>query len=441
MTSNVAQRLLREPQEPRRVVYLELFFDLAFLLALTRLSRNLTTHLDASGAFHTLLLLAAVYWVWLATTWAADWYDPNHRILQAVIAGSMFGGLLMAAAVPGAIGRYALVFAGAYVAVQVGRGTVLLTVLRGHPLQRRSLRILLWFLLTGVLWVTGAAVRRAQVPLWTVAVVVDFAVGRFGWPTPWLGRTTREDVQASGGRLAERFQQIFIISVGELILVAGMSYSAAGLGRAASVAFTLVFVNAALLALIYYTPAGQQLGPAIDRSEYPASVGQEAGYLHLVLIAAVIASAVADERIITDAGGRAGRDRHGSRRHHGYRPVPLRPDPAVGADLRPPVPGPARRARGDHRADAGGVPAPVARGRRGRRPRAARHGGERLPAGAPRGKVNASCCRLRRRRRRGAGHSADMPGAMPDKPDSADIPTLEGIRAVRLTAEPSGRYL
>jgi low temperature requirement protein LtrA len=306
MTSDVAQRLLREPQEPRRVVYLELFFDLAFLLALTRLTRNLMTHLDASGAFDTLLLLAALYWVWVTTTWAADWYDPNHRILQAVIAGSMFGGLLMAAAVPGAIGRYALLFAGAYVAVHVGRGTVLLTVLRGHPLQRRSLRILLWFLLTGVLWVTGAAVRRAQVPLWTVAVVVDFAVGRFGWPTPWLGRTTREDLQASGGRLAERFQQIFIISVGELILVAGMSYGAAGLGRAASVAFTLVFVNAALLALIYYTPAGQQLGPAIDRSEYPASVGQEAGYLHLVLIAAVIASAVADERIITDAGGQAG---------------------------------------------------------------------------------------------------------------------------------------
>jgi low temperature requirement protein LtrA len=302
LASSVADRLIREPQDPRRVVYLELFFDLAFLLALTRLSRNLSAHLNGIGALHALILLGAIYWVWISTIWLADWYDPNHRIVQALIAWSMFGGLLMAAAVPQAFGPHALIFAGAYVGVHLGRGAVALVALRGHRLQQRSLRILLWFLATGVLWITGAAVRPAQIPLWTAAIVVDYAAPRAGWPVPRLGRSSREDVRATGSRLAERFQQVFLISLGELILLTGTTYSDSDLGWKATAAFVLVFVHAGLLAFIYYRPAGRQLGATIDTSEYPASVGQEAGYLHLVFIASVITSAVGDGRLIAGTG-------------------------------------------------------------------------------------------------------------------------------------------
>lgn len=283
-------------------MYLELFFDLAFLLALTRLSRSLAGRLDGIGGLHTLILLAAVYWVWVTTIWLADWYDPNHRIVQALIAWSMLGGLVMAAAVAEAFGARALMFAGAYVGVHLGRGVVTLVALRGHRLQLRSLRTFVWFLATGVLWIAGAVVRPAQTPLWTVAVVVDYVVARAGWPVPRLGHSSRDDVRATGSRLAERFQQVFLISLGELILLTGTVYSDSDLGRTTAVAFVLVFVHAGLLAFIYYRPAGRQLGPAIDTSEYPASVGQEAGYLHLVLIAAVIASAVGDGRLIAGPG-------------------------------------------------------------------------------------------------------------------------------------------
>jgi low temperature requirement protein LtrA len=83
--------------------------------------------------------------------------------------------------------------------------------------------------------------------------------------------------------------------------MAGIRYSDVGLHWATSTAFVLTFIHAALLALIYYAPAGRQLGRAIDMSEYPASVGQEAGYLHLALIAGVIAIVVGDELLIVHA--------------------------------------------------------------------------------------------------------------------------------------------
>jgi low temperature requirement protein LtrA len=306
MRSGNPERLFRTPEDPRRASYLELFFDLAFVLALTQLTGSLAHNLNLAGAFHTLLLLAALWWVWVITAWFTDWFDPDARPVQGIIGLKMFCGLLMAAAVPHAFGAYAVVFAAAYVAAHLGRGLVLLRALRGHPLQRRTARTAFWFIITAVLWIAGAVIPPVQLLLWTVAVIVDYAIAWLGWPTPKLGRTTHDDLRAAGGHLSERLQQIFIISVGDLVLVAGLSYSEAGLGWVQTAAFALSFGNAALIALIYYVPAGRRLGPAIDKSEYPASLGQEAAYLHLLLIAGTIASAVGTELIIANAGQQAG---------------------------------------------------------------------------------------------------------------------------------------
>jgi low temperature requirement protein LtrA len=305
MTAGGPERLLRAPEDPRRASYLELFFDLAFVFALTQLTRSLARNLDLGGGLHTLLLLAALWWVWVIAAWLTDWFDPGTRAVQGLLGLMMFGGLLMAAAVPEAFGAHAALFAGTYVAVHLGRGLVLLSALRGHPLQRRSARAAFWFVITGVLWTAGAVIPPARLPLWAVAVIVDYAIAWFGWPTPKLGRTERNDLRTTGSHLSERLQQIFIISVGDLVLVAGISYSDAGLGWAQTAAFALSFVNAALIALIYYLPAGKRLGPAIDESEYPASLGQEAVFLHLILIAGVVASAVGTELLIVNADRQA----------------------------------------------------------------------------------------------------------------------------------------
>jgi low temperature requirement protein LtrA len=292
--------ILRAPEDPRRVSALELFFDLAFLLALSRLSRLMDANLDWSGAAHTLLLLALIWRVWLATTWSTDWYDPATRVVQALIGSAMFGSLLMAVAVPKAFGAYALVFAVAYVAVHLLRGAVLRFALRAPQIRARSERVAAWYLLSGAFLVAGAVARRFQVPLWAAALALDYLSFRLGWPTPGLGRTTERQLRARGSRLWERYQQVFIISVGELILLAGAQFSQAGLTWPRSIAFALTFLHAALLALIYYAPAGRRLAEAIDEAEHPAYVGQDSALLHLVLIAGVLVSTVGDGRLITE---------------------------------------------------------------------------------------------------------------------------------------------
>ncbi|MET8201962.1 low temperature requirement protein A [Micromonospora taraxaci] len=305
MTNGLANRLLQRRENPRRTSFLELFFDLAFIFALTRLSRALLDDLGVGGGFRVLILLAALWWVWFVTAWSADWFDPRAPLIVVLLLWVMFGGLLMAAAVPTAFDSHALVFAVAYVAIHLGRGALLLPALRGHQLQVRSARVAIWFAISGVLWIVGAFVAPAREILWALALLLEYALARLRWPFPWLGRSTWTELQVNGEHLSERYQQIFIIALGELILIAGVTYSGSGMDRASTLAFALAFVTAVALARLYLVPAGTRLGAAVVAAGPPGSMlALRAGYLHLVMIAGVLATSVAMEMTIDDPGGR-----------------------------------------------------------------------------------------------------------------------------------------
>jgi low temperature requirement protein LtrA len=79
MTTTSGAKLLRRPEEPRRTNFLELFVDLAFVVALAQLSHGLIQRLGWSGAFQTLALLLAMFWIWTMTAWVTDLYDPQRR--------------------------------------------------------------------------------------------------------------------------------------------------------------------------------------------------------------------------------------------------------------------------------------------------------------------------------------------------------------------------
>ena len=110
MTSRAAT-LLRGPEDPERATFLDLFLDLVFVFALFRLSQGLLEHLNGSGAFQTVVLLLALWWVWRMTASVTDRFDPGRPAIQALVLASMFGSFVLAAAVPGAFGARGLLFA------------------------------------------------------------------------------------------------------------------------------------------------------------------------------------------------------------------------------------------------------------------------------------------------------------------------------------------
>ncbi|MFE9193017.1 low temperature requirement protein A [Micromonospora sp. NPDC007208] len=299
MAGNRVAGLLRKREHPRQASALELFFDLSFILGLTLLSRRLFHDLTWGNAFETLILFAGVYWIWIATAWATDWYNPNQLIIKGLILSIMFIGLVMVAAIPNAFGAHGFIFAGAYVLVHLLRGAVLLTLLRGHPLQQRSLLIMIWFAISGVPWLVGAfRPEDERVVLWLVALAIDYGIAWLGWPTPGLGRVPDESLRNVGEHLSERYQQVFIIALGEAILVSGLAYASAEITALRTLAFGLAFLNVVLLWRGYLIPGDLRIGSILDQNRPRMAVS--VALCHAMVIGGTLLTAVGNEVLVTD---------------------------------------------------------------------------------------------------------------------------------------------
>src|SRR3954469_3056331 len=117
---------LRRPAgTEQRATWLELFYDLVFVFAITLVSHHLLADLTWRGAGQSALLLLVVWWSWNYTTWVTNELDPEPPVVRPLPRALMPASLVMAAAIPEAFGTEAGLFVGAYLAIQVGRHTFL----------------------------------------------------------------------------------------------------------------------------------------------------------------------------------------------------------------------------------------------------------------------------------------------------------------------------
>ncbi|MEU0156719.1 low temperature requirement protein A [Micromonospora fulviviridis] len=293
---------------PNRATFLELFFDLVFVFALTRISARAFEDLALeggktgwtalTGGGKTLLLLLALGAVWQGTAWTTSRYDPYHIWLQAIVIIALVGSMVMGVAIPRAFSSTGLAFAVAYVVVQVSRPTILLLTLRRLQHRRLKLRMLITFSVTGVLWLAGALLPTTpRVMLWALALLLEYLAARFGWPVPGLGRSTVSRWDIHGEHLAERYQQFFLVALGETILIAGLAYSRTPNGAPRTAAFAVALLTSVLLWRIYVQRAGQILGEAVTRAAHPASIGRSTADTHLVMMVGVVATAIGYELV------------------------------------------------------------------------------------------------------------------------------------------------
>jgi low temperature requirement protein LtrA len=161
----------------QRASTLELFYDLVFVLAITQVSHLLLEHLTWAGVLHSLIALLAVYWSWNYTTWTTNELDTETVPVRLLLLALMLVSLLMAVAIPQAFEAHALLFAGSYVAIQIGRHAFLTFAAadRGTVERKRAGHILTWFAVVGVLWVAGALLDGPErIVLWLVALALDY---------------------------------------------------------------------------------------------------------------------------------------------------------------------------------------------------------------------------------------------------------------------------
>ncbi len=79
----------RGGSESARVTYVELFFDLVFVFAVTQLSHGLLHHLTLAGAVETGMLMMAVWWVTGATFADMPWSRTTLAAFAVTFVGSV----------------------------------------------------------------------------------------------------------------------------------------------------------------------------------------------------------------------------------------------------------------------------------------------------------------------------------------------------------------
>lgn len=301
--------LLRKRVEDQhaKVSFVELFFDLVFVFAITQISHTLLEHFSGMGLAQAALLLGAVWWVWIYTSWVTNWLDPETTPVRLMLFCLMFAGLVMSASLPQAFGSGGLVFACAYVAIQLGRSLFALASLKPHsPANYRNFqRITLWLALSGLFWIAGGLSEGApRFALWTVALGLELVSPALGFYVPGLGRSTTQDWDVEGGHLAERCALFVIIALGESILVTGATAAKLPVTGANLAAFGNAFVSSIAMWWIYFHIGAERASERIAHSHDPGRIARVAyTYIHLLLVAGIVLVAVGDEFVIAHPGG------------------------------------------------------------------------------------------------------------------------------------------
>jgi low temperature requirement protein LtrA len=290
-----------------KVTFVELFFDLVFVFAITQLSHTLLEHFTAAGVAQITLLLLTVWWVWVFTSWFTNWIDPDITAVRLMLFALMLAGLVLSTSLPEAFGSRGLAFACAYVFMQVGRNLFMLWCLRHHnPGNFRNFqRITVWFVLSALFWLAGGfAEGNARFALWGLALAIEYAGPSQGFWVPGLGRSTTADWDIEGAHLAERCGLFIIIALGESILVTGATYAAHDWTPLITAAFLTAFIASVAMWWIYFNIGAEKASEMIAAADDPGRLGRVAyTYIPILLIAGIVVTAVGDELVLAHPAG------------------------------------------------------------------------------------------------------------------------------------------
>ncbi|MGH9212459.1 MAG: low temperature requirement protein A [Acidimicrobiales bacterium] len=227
-------------REGDRVTFLELFFDLVFVLAVTQCTAFMVQDPTWEGLAKGVLVLGVVWWAWVGYAWLTSVVNPEEGMVRMAIFLAMAGVIVTALCIPDAFGDLGLTFAVAYGVVRVGQLALFHVASRDTPDLRRSV----WAGLVpstavgiGLLVVAHFTDGAAQISLWASALALDvlgpYLFGSAGW-------------KLAPHHFAERHGLVFIIALGESIVAIAVGAEA---GVDAGVITAAVFATALAAAM------------------------------------------------------------------------------------------------------------------------------------------------------------------------------------------------
>ncbi|MEN9619887.1 MAG: hypothetical protein RL499_80 [Actinomycetota bacterium] len=286
-----------------RVTFIELFFDLVFVFAVTQLSHHVIENLSLRGVLEGALMLVAVWWVWIYTAWVTNWMNPDKTPVRWMLIAMMLAGLVLSTAIPYGFADRAWPFAIAYVVMQLGRTIFVVVSYRRvgqHGNAINLTRIGVWFVFSAPFWIAGAAVGGdLQFVFWALALGIELFAPTVRYWLPGLGNANMDSWAVAGGHMAERAGLFMIVALGESIIVTGTVFSRSDFTPSTIVAFLAAFVGTILFWLLYFSHGAEHGHRFISGSEQSGAIARLTyTYLHMILVGGVVLVAVGDELVL-----------------------------------------------------------------------------------------------------------------------------------------------
>ena len=242
----------RETGEKRPATWLELFYDLVFVVAVSRLGGRLLNDPSGEGVLIFVGLFVIIWWTWAGFTFYADRFDTDdlgQRLLAMVQIVSV---ALMAASVSSGEAQSTRAFAIAYIGARI----VLISMYLRARYHVPETRTLVTGYLRGMIAAVGLWLVSVFVPepwrflLWGIAMAIDLAA-------PFVMRKEQAKVPLDVTHLPERFGLFTILVLGEpvALVVSGLN----GTDWSASITYSAIMaivVTAGLWWLYFHNIEG-----------------------------------------------------------------------------------------------------------------------------------------------------------------------------------------
>lgn len=288
------QRIRAVPRDEAKVRFLELFFDLVFVLAFTQCTALIVEHLTWVGIVQGLFVLAMLWWAWGGFAWLTSVVDPEEGPVRFVMFGTMAALLVVALTVPEAFGERGLAFASAYGVVRAAHIALFAIASRDNPGLRHSVATLAASTAIAIGLLVGASYfdGGAQLAVWGLAILIDFGgpaiFGVDGW-------------RLVPAHFAERHGLIIILALGESIVALGVGAETDFSGPVILAGIFGVGVAAALWWIYFDVVAlvtERRLTDAPEGRVRNAMARDSYSYLHYPMVAGIILVAVGMENTL-----------------------------------------------------------------------------------------------------------------------------------------------
>jgi low temperature requirement protein LtrA len=318
----------------RSATWLELFFDLCFVVAIAALARAFHSDPTWEGAWIYVALFVPLWWAWMGFTWFANTFDNDDVIYRAVVFAAMLAIIWLATSVEAAAHGETLAFALAYIVL---RSLNLALYLRArwhavHHEEDRARDSLVGFTnrtiagstLGLVPWIVSLAFEgEVRYALWAVGLLIELgtpylALRPLERAAQWHQELSERDkvresygmAPAHGGvlrptdlfhldHIRERYGLFTIIVLGESVLAVSIGVAEVGWTASSMLTASLVFLAAVSIWWTYFDRSGR------DALTSGLATSFVWGYAHFVIFAGIAAIGVGTELLIEQSAAGA----------------------------------------------------------------------------------------------------------------------------------------